>query len=906
MIRPPIRHGARRPRPGDRAAGTPGTARPARAGPDGLPGCADRPAGGDRATRVPAGPALGRADARRVAAGARRPARRLPAAPAGPAGRPAARGGRRLHRRRQVDPGQQPGPGPGQRRRRAPPDHPLAGAGLQPGRHGLVPPGRAAARPDPHHRAERRPAHPATGRRPGAHRRAGLPRRARHRLGGRRQPGARRANCSPPPTSGCSSPPPPGTPTPCPGSCCAPPGPRGTVDRHGARPGAAGGGRRDRRPPRRDAGRPRTWPPRRCSCCRRPRSTGRACCRSGSPPPLRGWFGRLAADAEARVGGGPADPGRRARRAAPRPSSELADAADEQAGRGRRAGRAGPGRVPQRPADRSSRASGTAGCCAARCWPAGRSSSAPASSSAPWRPGSAGCATGWSRRSPAARRPAGELQNAIESQLVTLLRGVAADAAENAYTGWQAHPAGAGAARAGAGPARRPTCPSRAERLVRDWQRGVLDLVRAEGGDKRFVARTAAYAVNATGLAVMIAVFASTAFIPTGLEVATGAGTTVAAQAVLQAIFGDQAVRDAGRARPGRTCWTGSARCSTRRPPGTSTGIAGGRARRRGAGGRLRRAAAERRAGPHARPASPTATPLTLPSDRRPVTNIVGKVTRGAARRPAGRRRRAGRPARAPSSSSSPRSTATCRTPAGRRAHPGRAGRHPAGAVPRPHRRRAGRRHRQRQVQPVQRAGPARALPGRGAPADHRRGARLRLGAARTARPAARLDRRAAPAPVRPGERAGRRRRGRPARPGPARPARLRLGRAGAPAGGGPAARPGRPGGLGGRPAEVRRPGRAHQPTCASSTGTRTSRWWCSTRPTGCPRPTCPRVLGDLRRLLDADGLDGRTGAGHRRPSTRPAMAGLRGRWSRRSPNGRPRCAGSPATWTRSSTGWPR
>ena len=41
----------------------------------------------------------------------------------------------------------------------------------------------------------------------------------------------------------------------------------------------------------------------------------------------------------------------------------------------------------------------------------------------------------------------------------------------------------------------------------------------------------------------MVAVFASTAFIPTGLEVATGAGTTVAAQAVLQAIFGDQAVR---------------------------------------------------------------------------------------------------------------------------------------------------------------------------------------------------------------------------------------------------------------------------------------------------------------------------------------------------------------------------
>ncbi|MEU4714568.1 ABC transporter [Micromonospora purpureochromogenes] len=138
--------------------------------------------------------------------------------------------------------------------------------------------------------------------------------------------------------------------------------------------------------------------------------------------------------------------------------------------------------------------------------------------------------------------PATELRNAIESQLVTLLRGVSSEAAEHAYTAWKAHPAGAALLEPGlAHPS--DDLSERAERLVRDWQRGVLELVKAEGGDRRFVARTAAYAVNATGLAVMIAVFASTAFIPTGLEVATGAGTSVAAQAVLQAIFGDQAVR---------------------------------------------------------------------------------------------------------------------------------------------------------------------------------------------------------------------------------------------------------------------------------------------------------------------------------------------------------------------------
>jgi hypothetical protein len=41
----------------------------------------------------------------------------------------------------------------------------------------------------------------------------------------------------------------------------------------------------------------------------------------------------------------------------------------------------------------------------------------------------------------------------------------------------------------------------------------------------------------------MVAVFASTAFIPTGAEIAVGGGTTVVGQKLLEAIFGDQAVR---------------------------------------------------------------------------------------------------------------------------------------------------------------------------------------------------------------------------------------------------------------------------------------------------------------------------------------------------------------------------
>jgi hypothetical protein len=145
--------------------------------------------------------------------------------------------------------------------------------------------------------------------------------------------------------------------------------------------------------------------------------------------------------------------------------------------------------------------------------------------------------------------PGRNLQAALESQLATLLRGVASDAAEQAYAAWQAHPAGVALLEPGLQKPS-PDLPQRAERVIRDWQQYVLDLVRSEAGDKRVVARGAAYAVNGVGLTVMIAVFTSTAFIPTGAEVAVGAGTTVAAQKVLEAIFGDQAIRTlATRAR---------------------------------------------------------------------------------------------------------------------------------------------------------------------------------------------------------------------------------------------------------------------------------------------------------------------------------------------------------------------
>jgi hypothetical protein len=138
--------------------------------------------------------------------------------------------------------------------------------------------------------------------------------------------------------------------------------------------------------------------------------------------------------------------------------------------------------------------------------------------------------------------PGKQFQAALESGVVTLIRGAAADAAEQVGTAWRAHPAGAPLV-TDALQRPSPELAERAERLVRDWQRGILELVRQEATGKLKLAKVSAYAVNATGLLVMVSVFTATAFIPTGLEVATAAGTTVAAQKVLEAIFGDQAVR---------------------------------------------------------------------------------------------------------------------------------------------------------------------------------------------------------------------------------------------------------------------------------------------------------------------------------------------------------------------------
>ena len=140
---------------------------------------------------------------------------------------------------------------------------------------------------------------------------------------------------------------------------------------------------------------------------------------------------------------------------------------------------------------------------------------------------------------------------AVESGLETLLLEHAEEAAERTEAGWRSMGYGRTLLESAPQDLGRASRDFRrqAERAVREWQQGVLDMVRTEGAEKRTTARFLAYGVNGLSVALMIVVFAHTAGL-TGAEAGIAGGSAVLGQKLLEAVFGDQAVRTlATRAR---------------------------------------------------------------------------------------------------------------------------------------------------------------------------------------------------------------------------------------------------------------------------------------------------------------------------------------------------------------------
>ncbi|WP_020018161.1 dynamin family protein [Promicromonospora sukumoe] len=139
-------------------------------------------------------------------------------------------------------------------------------------------------------------------------------------------------------------------------------------------------------------------------------------------------------------------------------------------------------------------------------------------------------------------KEAPQVEKAIAHGLESVVLDAAEEAAERSYQGWRGDAAGS-ALLEGLELSRTPAA-LRAEvgEQIRGWQGDVLGLVREQGESKRGRARALSFGVNGLGVALMIFVFASTGGL-TGIEVGIAGGSAVLAQRLLEAVFGEDAVR---------------------------------------------------------------------------------------------------------------------------------------------------------------------------------------------------------------------------------------------------------------------------------------------------------------------------------------------------------------------------
>jgi energy-coupling factor transporter ATP-binding protein EcfA2 len=140
--------------------------------------------------------------------------------------------------------------------------------------------------------------------------------------------------------------------------------------------------------------------------------------------------------------------------------------------------------------------------------------------------------------------PTAELGEALQSGVAELLTAQSQGASATVLRRWRQLPGGPALVAAHpelADPA--PESAGNVERLVRDWQGEVLDLVRAEANDRRTTARVLSFGVNGVGVILMLLMFSQTGGLSGG-EVGIAGGSAVLAQRILEAIFGDQAVRN--------------------------------------------------------------------------------------------------------------------------------------------------------------------------------------------------------------------------------------------------------------------------------------------------------------------------------------------------------------------------
>ncbi|ALV47566.1 ABC transporter [Arthrobacter alpinus] len=138
--------------------------------------------------------------------------------------------------------------------------------------------------------------------------------------------------------------------------------------------------------------------------------------------------------------------------------------------------------------------------------------------------------------------PAVKVEVAIETGLQAVIIDQGGRACEDADQRWRADPAGRQLLGMDDLSAVSPEFPAEVAAEIRAWQGEVMALIRAEGAAKRSQARWLSFGVNGLGVILMIVVFSFTGGL-TGAEVGIAGGTAVVGQKLLEAIFGEDAVR---------------------------------------------------------------------------------------------------------------------------------------------------------------------------------------------------------------------------------------------------------------------------------------------------------------------------------------------------------------------------
>ena len=138
--------------------------------------------------------------------------------------------------------------------------------------------------------------------------------------------------------------------------------------------------------------------------------------------------------------------------------------------------------------------------------------------------------------------PAVRVEAAIETGLQAVILDEAATAAEETDQRWRSDPAGRQLLGTDDLSGTAPGFADRAAAEIRAWQEALMELIRTEGQGKRTQARWLSFGINGLGAALMIVVFSMTAGL-TGLEVGVAGGTAVVGQRLLEAVFGEDAVR---------------------------------------------------------------------------------------------------------------------------------------------------------------------------------------------------------------------------------------------------------------------------------------------------------------------------------------------------------------------------